>query len=107
VNIGGADVQLVTRARNSSESIGILIDPRHEGADLPGGADAFRRASGNYDTEAMRQARPSTQGLLMIYPLDPTPLGVSQVDAVIALALSLPYTSDGRSDTIVNRGVVA
>ncbi|MDX9998951.1 MAG: Z1 domain-containing protein [Phenylobacterium sp.] len=107
VNIGGADVQLVTRARNSSESIGILIDPRHEGADLPGGADAFRRASGNYDAEAMRQARPSTQGLLMVYPLDPTPLGVSQVDAVIALALSLPYTSDGRSDAIVNRGVVA
>jgi hypothetical protein len=107
VQIGNLPTRLVTRRRTSSQSIGILIDPRHEGADLPGGPDAYRRESGNYDAEAMRSARASTQGLLMIYPLDPEPLGVDGVDAVIAVALSLPYTSDGRGSAIVNRGVSA
>lgn len=107
VNIGGVITQLVTRRLASSEGIGILIDPRHEGVDLPGGADAYRRASGNYDSEGMRSARPSTQGLLLVYPLDPAPLGVTEVDAVIAVALSLPYTSDSRSSAVVNRGVSA
>ncbi|MGH0275906.1 Z1 domain-containing protein [Sinorhizobium meliloti] len=106
VEIGGFSTGLVTRALNSTESIGILIDPRHEGVDLVGGADAFRRASGNYDAEAMRTARPTTQGLLILYPLDPAPLQVEGVDAVVAIALSLPRTSDGQSRTIVNRGVV-
>ncbi|WP_287331708.1 Z1 domain-containing protein [Mesorhizobium sp.] len=107
IKIGGVSNRLVTRARNSAESIGILIDPRHEGVDLAGGADAFRRASGNFDAEAMRAARPSTQGLLLLYPLNPVPLETPGVDAVIAVALSLPQTSDGRSNAIVNRGVVA
>lgn len=107
VEIGGISTRLVTRTRNSSESIGILIDPRHEGVDLPGGAEAFRRDSGNYDAEAMRAARPRTQGLLIVYPLNPVPLGVTSVDAVIAVALSLPYTSDDQSKAIVNRGVAA
>jgi len=105
VQIGGLETRLVTRRRTSSEGIGILIDPRHEAADLSGGPDAYRRPSGNYDAEAMRSARPGTQGLLLVYPLDPAPLDVSSVDAVIAVALSLPYTSDGRSSAVVNRGV--
>lgn len=103
--IGGLRTGLLTRSRTSSDSIGILIDPRHEGVDLPGGAEAFRRASGNYDAEAMRAARPLEQGLLIIYPLDPQSLGVAGTDAVIALALSLPRTSDGARNNIVNRGV--
>lgn len=107
VRVGRFETRLVTRRRTSSEGIGILIDPRHEGADLPGGADAYLRASGNYDAEAMRSARPPTQGLLLVYPLDPEPLDADGVDAVIAVALSLPYTSDGRSSAIVNRGVSA
>jgi hypothetical protein len=105
ISIGGIDTTLVTRSRTSSESIGILIDPRHEGADLAGGAEVFRRTSGNYDTAAMRAARPATQGLLMLYPLDPAPLEVTGIDAVIAAALSLPVTSDSHASAIVNRGV--
>ncbi|WP_122467889.1 Z1 domain-containing protein [Brevundimonas lutea] len=107
VTIGGIQTQVVSRRRTSSEGIGILIDPRHEGADLPGGPDAFVRASGNYDAEAMRSARSPTKGLLMLYPLDPEPLDVQGTDAVIAIALSLPYTSDGRSSAVINRGVSA
>ncbi|MBI2741581.1 MAG: Z1 domain-containing protein, partial [Rhodospirillales bacterium] len=107
VTVGGVETELITRRRMSSESIGILIDPRHEGVDLPGGPDAYRRASGNYDTEAMRSGRPPTQGLLLVYPLDPAPLDASGADAVIAIALSLPHTSDGRSSAILNRGVGA
>jgi hypothetical protein len=103
--IGGLHTGVLTRSRTSSDSIGILIDPRHEGVDLAGGADAFRRASGNYDAEAMRAARPAEQGLLIIYPLDPEPLDVAGTDAVIALALSLPRTSDGARNSVINRGV--
>ena len=107
ISLGGLETGLVTRSRTSSEGICILIDPRHEGADLPGGPEAFRRASKAFDADAMRAARPSTQGLLMLYPLDPAPLEVTGVDAVIAAALSLPSTSDGRSNAVVNRGLVA
>lgn len=107
IKVGRAETRLVVRRRTSSDGIGILIDPRHESADLPGGADAYRRASGNYDAEAMRSARPPTQGLLLVYPLDPEPLEANAVDAVIAVALSLPHTLDGFSNAIVNRGVSA
>jgi hypothetical protein len=100
--IGGHEIGLVRRKRISSESIGILTDPRHEGIDLPGGPDAYKRASGTYDADAMRAARPSTQGLLIIYPLDAETLGVDYTDAAIALALSLPDTSDAGSSWIVN-----
>jgi hypothetical protein len=64
--LGGHELGLVTRTRVSSESIGILTDPRHEGVDLPGGPDAYKRESGTYDSEAMRAARTATQGLLII-----------------------------------------
>jgi hypothetical protein len=105
VTLGGMEIGLVTRSPTSSQGIGILIDPRHEGVDLPGGPDAFVRASGNYDTEAMRAARPATSGLLLLYPLNPEPLGVTETDTVIGLALSLPRTSDEAGPMIVNRGV--
>lgn len=105
VIIGGRQVGLVRRSRVSSESIGILTDPRHEGVDLPLGPDAYRRAGGTYDADAMRAARPPTQGLLLVYPLDAAHLGVTETDAVIGLALSLPHTSDSGTSSIVNSGV--
>lgn len=106
VHLGDISVGLVERGRTSSESIGTLLDPRHEGVDLPGGPSAFRREAGSYDSEAMRSARPSSRGLLLLYPLDPACLGVSdRVDAVIAMGLSLPATSDDGVDWIVNEGV--
>jgi hypothetical protein len=108
----GADIRLaghrtgvVTRSRISQESIGILIDPRHEGVDLPGGPDRYRRRNGDYDAGAMRAARPASEALLLVYPLDPGPLGVPDTDAVIAVALSLPVTSDAVGSSIVNLGV--
>jgi hypothetical protein len=107
VNLGGISFGLVERTRTSAESIGTLLDPRHEGADLPGGPGAYRRESGSYDSDAMRMARPVTQGLLIIYPLDPTLLGVAdKIDTVIAIALSLPSTSDEGADWIVNEGII-
>jgi hypothetical protein len=105
ITIGGQRIGLVRRRRISSESIGILTDPRHEGVDLRGGPDAYKRESGTYDAEAMRAARPATQGLLIIYPLDAVDLGISHTDVVIALALSLPNTSDAGTSWIVNRMV--
>lgn len=105
ITIGPVESGLVTRTRTSSQSIGILIDPRHEGVDLTGGPDTFRRPSGNYDSEAMRAARASSSGLLIIYPLDPEPLGVTAVDAVVGIGLSLPQTADGKIGAIVNRGL--
>jgi len=102
ITIGGQRIGLVRRKRISSESIGILIDPRHEGVDLRGGPDAYKRESGTYDAEAMRAARPATQGLLIIYPLDAADLGVVHTDAVIAVALSLPNTSDAGTSWVVN-----
>lgn len=100
--LGGYGVGLVKRSRVNSESIGILTDPGHEGVDLQLGPDAYKRDSGAYDAEAMRAARPSTQGLLIIYPLDADHLGVTSTDAVIALALSLPQTSEAGATWIVN-----
>jgi hypothetical protein len=105
ITIGGHRIGLVRRRRISSESIGILTDPRHEGVDLRGGPDAYKRESGTYDAEAMRAARPATQGLLIIYPLDAVDLGISHTDVVIGLALSLPTTSDAGTSWIVNRMV--
>jgi hypothetical protein len=106
VTLGGQRFGLVERQPISSYSIGTLLDPRHEGVDLPDGPMAYRREGGSLDAEAMRRARPVTDGLLIIYPLDPKILHASQeVAAVIALALSLPFTSDVGSQWIVNAGV--
>jgi len=106
VMLGGIACGLVERRRASAESIGILIDPRHEGVDLVAGPNAYRREAGAYDADAMRQARPATQGLLIIYPLDPAALGLTEdLPAVIALGMSLPVTSDSATDWIVNAGV--
>ena len=100
--IGGRDIGLVKRKRISSDSIGILTDPRHEGVDLAAGPEAYMRANGTYDSDAMRAARPATQGLLIIYPLDPRYMNVDGTDVVIALALSLPNTSDTGTSWVVN-----
>ena len=100
--LGGREIGLVRRKRVSSEAIGILTDPAHEGVDLPGGPDAYLRESGAYDAEAMRTARPATQGLLIIYPLDPSYLGLPIDQPVIALGLSLPQTSDAGTTWVVN-----
>ena len=105
IRLGGYTLGVVTRSPISSEGIGILIDPRHEGVDLPGGPDAYRRRNGDFDAGAMRAARPVSQGLLLLYPLDPGPFGITGVDSVIAVALSLPRTSDGSGTSVVNLGV--
>lgn len=106
VMLGNQEVKLAKRRRHSDDSIGILIDPRHEGVDLSGGPDLYRRTSRTYDSELMRRARPSTQGLLIVYPLDAEFLGITTVDSVIAIALSLPETEDGGGSWLVNRTVL-
>lgn len=103
VLIGNRSYGLVRRSLTAAESIGILTDPRHEGADLHGGPEAYRSGP-NYNARAMRKMRPSTNGLLLIYPLDPQPLQ-AKVRTVIGIALSLPNTSDEGKDFVVNRGV--
>ncbi|MQA42268.1 Z1 domain-containing protein [Rugamonas aquatica] len=103
VLLGTRSFGLVHRSLTGAESIGILIDPRHEGVDLHGGPD-FYRTGQNYNARAMRQTRPSSHGLLMIYPLDPQPLQ-AQVRTVIGIALSFPKTSDESQSFVVNRGV--
>jgi hypothetical protein len=104
VLLGNRAYGLVKRSLTAAESIGILTEPRHEGVDLHGGPEAFRIGE-IYNARAMRQSRPSTRGLLIIYPLDPQPLH-AQVRTVIGLALSLPKTSDEGMAFVVNRGVV-
>lgn len=103
VLLGNRAYGLVRRSLTATESIGILTEPRHEGVDLHGGPDAFRSGV-IYNARAMRQSRPSTRGLLMVYPLDPQPLH-AQVRTVIGIALSLPKTSDEEMTFVVNRGV--
>lgn len=106
VRFGELEVGLVERSRISSHSIGALLDPRHEGVDLPDGPSVYQRESGSLDAEAMRRARPITQGLLIVYPLDPRSLGVEEkISCVIGLALSLPFTTDIATEWVVNTGV--
>ena len=76
---------------------------RHEGVDLNGGPEAHRTES-SFNARAMRQSRPATRGLLIIYPLDPEPLH-AQARTVIGLALSFPKTSDEGKAFVANRGV--
>ena len=103
VLLGGRPFGLVRRSLQANESIGILIDPRHEGVDLYGGPDNYRVASG-FNARAMRAERPAQQGLLLLYPLDPEPLR-APTQAVLGLALSLPQTTDGDQRFVVNRGI--
>lgn len=103
VLLGNRSYGLVQRSLTGGESIGILIDPRHEGVDLHGGPDSYRSGQ-NYNARAMRQTRPSSHGLIIIYPLDPQPLQ-AQGRTVIGVALSLPKTSDESQAFVVNRGV--
>ena len=103
VLLGGRPFGLVRRSLQANESIGILIDPRHEGVDLHGGPENYRTASG-FNARTMREDRPAQQGLLLLYPLDPEPLR-APTQAVLGLALSLPRTTDGEQRFVVNRGV--
>lgn len=103
VLLGGRPFGLVRRSLQANESIGILIDPRHEGVDLHGGPENYRTASG-FNARAMREDRPVQQGLLLLYPLDPEPLR-APTQAVLGLALSLPRTTDGEQRFVLNRGV--
>lgn len=104
VLLGDRSYGLVRRSLTANESIGILTDPRHEGVDLHGGPEAYRIGAG-YNAKAMRNTRPASRGLLMIYPLDPEPLQTG-VRTVIGIALSLPKTSDDAASFVVNRGVI-
>lgn len=103
VLLGGRPFGLVRRSLQANESIGILIDPRHEGVDLHGGPENYRAGS-SFNARAMREDRPAQQGLLLLYPLDPEPLR-APTQAVLGLALSLPRTADGEQRLVVNRGV--
>lgn len=103
VLLGGRPFGLVRRSLQANESIGILIDPRHEGVDLHGGPANYRVGSG-FNARAMREDRPVQQGLLLLYPLDPEPLR-APTQTVLGLALSLPRTTDGEQRFVVNRGV--
>jgi hypothetical protein len=103
VLLGDRSYGLVRRSLTAMESIGILTDPRHEGVDLHGGPDGYRTGA-VYNAKAMRQTRPPSHGLLIIYPLDPEPLQ-TRVRTVIGIALSLPKTSDETASFVVNRGV--
>ena len=103
VLLGGRPFGLVRRSLQANESIGSLIDPRHEGVDLHGGPENYRAGSG-FNARAMREDRPAQQGLLLLYPMDPEPLR-APTQAVLGLALSLPRTADGDQRLVVNRGV--
>jgi len=103
VLLGSRSYGLVQRSLTATESIGILTDTRHEGVDLHGGPEAFRNGVA-YNAKSMRHSRPSSRGLMMIYPLDPLPLH-AQVRTVIGLGLSLPETSDDGASFVVNGGV--
>jgi len=103
VLLGKHTYGLVRRSLIAMESIGILTDPRHEAVDLHGGPEAYQLGA-SYNAKAMRRSRPSSRGLLLIYPLDPEPLNTG-VRSVIGLALSLPTTSDETTCYVVNGGV--
>ena len=103
VLLGNRLYGLVRRSLTGPESIGILTEPRHEGVDLHGGPEAYRLGA-IYNAKAMRNTRPPSHGLMLIYPLDPEPLQ-AQVCTVVGIALSLPKTSDERTAFVVNRGV--
>ena len=101
--IGSRSYGLVTRTPTGVEGIGILTEPRHEGVDLPGGPDPFKGAS-SFNVQAMRSNRPSTNGLLLIYPLDASPFQID-VGTVIALGMSLPRTTDEGETLYANKGI--
>jgi hypothetical protein len=104
VMLGGRPYGLVQRSLTSHEAIGVLIEPRHEGADLHGGPDHYKSAR-SFNARAMRQDRPPDRALLILYPLDPEPLQASS-RAVLGVGISLPRTSDDGRTFVVNRGLI-
>jgi hypothetical protein len=116
IDFAGERIGMPTRSRLPySMSIGTLVDPRHEAADLPGGAEDYKRPTGTYDAVKMRKARPPENGLLIIYPIDPASehhkkrvrLFEDEWDkpeAVIGFCLSFPFIDgDEGADYIVGR----
>lgn len=106
-NINGHSVGMTRRSRIAgSNSIGILVDPVHEGVDIQSGPAGFKREKNTYDAAAMRRARPTESGLLIVYPIDPeskskggerTELfaeGQERPESLIGFCLSLPHVSD-------------
>jgi len=69
--LGGHSLGMVNRSRlPQSHSIGTLVDPKHEGIDLPGGPDTYRRDN-SFNAVRMREARDASSALLIIYPINP------------------------------------
>lgn len=120
IDLAGSELRLVTRSRlRGSNSIGVLIDPKHEATDLDRPAEDFKEGS-SYNTNRMRQERPMEQGLLMIYLIDPASdssargrerlIPKRRTDtppAIVSVALSLPHVPDDEAvDIIVNQAFV-
>ncbi len=113
ITVDGHEHTLIARSRlRGSNSIGVLIDPKHEAFDLDTPVETFRRDN-SYDTDAMRQTRPAQQGLLLIYLLDPAsdssgrdrerliPEGQPAPPAVVSVGLSLPRVPDDEARTVI------
>lgn len=113
ITVTGHEHGLINRSRlRGSNSIGVLIDPRHEAFDLDVSIDTFKRGSG-FDTNEMRRYRSDQQGLLLIYLLDPAsdstgrdrerliPIGEPSPPAVVSVGLSLPHVPDDEARTVI------
>ena len=100
VMLGSSSIGLTIRKPSGKSGIGILVDPEHEGVDLPSGPDSFRRGK-TPNAVAMRLSRSSANGLLLVYALDPEPIH-AEVECLVGLALSLPKTGDETELYIVN-----
>lgn len=113
IKVADHKIGLTSRSKlKMQNSIGVLVDPKHESIDLEGGAEAYR-LNNSYDTEAMRRARPTSRGLLLLYMLDPKSDSKSDgrerlvaghrvaPPAVISVGLSLPYIPDDEARSVI------
>lgn len=113
--LGGEELGLVQRSRlRGTNSVGTLLDPKHEAVDLEADAEVFRRGR-TYDSGAMRRARPRNRGLLLVYPISPesapagdagnrVPLyaeGDTRPEAIVGFGLSLPVVVDDAATDFV------
>ena len=114
LNIRELNVGLAVRSRlKNSNTIGVLIDQRHEAADLDLPYVNFRNSKGRYESLDMRRYRAPDQALLMIYLIDPTsdsntkgrtrliPGEVNPPPAIIGLAFSFPFIPDDDGKNII------
>lgn len=115
LRLGEEELGLVQRSRLSgTNSVGTLLDPKHEAVDLEADAEAFRRGR-TYDSGAMRRARPRNRGLLLVYPISPdsapandggnrVPLyteGDARPEVIVGFGLSLPVVVDDTATDFV------